>query len=219
MRRLVWNGLGGIIAAAILTIVHVPEVLAFPYHRQVGESEIYSDMPIPAAIDMVLKTSNRLLRHSAIYDPHGYGRRLVLTDGGWRWQLLAVGMPGTLALSRAGSEAIVINRSDVSHDVVFTTATVSGGRSLAQVIAHERTHGLIRHRFGITADLRYPTWVREGYCDYVAGGSTLSDTEAATLVARHQSTPALLHHEARTRVTAALQANGGSVDALFAAAR
>ena len=41
-------------------------------------------------------------------------------------------------------------------------------RRLSDVMAHERTHILIRARFGILNEMRYPAWVRDGYCDDVA---------------------------------------------------
>lgn len=98
---------------------------------------------------------------------------------------------------------------------MFNGQSVAGSRSLSGVLAHERTHGLIRARYGVLADLRYPTWLREGYCDVVAGGGALSDAEAARLKARHETIPALAYHDGRKRVEALLR-RGRSVDALFA---
>ena len=219
-RRRWWRGaIGPGILVLAMTPFFVPEALAFPYHRQVGETQVYSDTPIPDAISGVLARANGLLRTSVIYAPGAYGRRLFLTDGGWRWRLLSFRTLGAFAQTRWGSEPIVINRSDVARDEVTTGASVAGRRSLSGVIAHERTHGLIWHHFGFQADLIYPAWLREGYCDYVAGGGSLSDTAAKQLIARGQWVPALLYYHGRQRVTAKLRANGGSVDALFASAR
>ena len=81
------------------------------------------------------------------------------------------------------------------------------------------THGLIRARFGITSDWRYPAWLREGYCDYVAGGGSLTDAEAARLLSTHHDHPALVYWQGRKRIEAELARNGASVDALFAAHR
>ncbi len=87
------------------------------------------------------------------------------------------------------------------------------------MIAHEQTHGLIRARYGSLADVRYPAWLREGYCDVVAGGGSLSDAQAALLDRRDPSHPALLYYHGRKRVEALLRADGGSVDRLFATAK
>ena len=208
----------GALAALLVTSVFAPEVLAFPHHRTIGDTAIYSDTPLPAELPQVLARSDALLRTSAIYGP-GYGRRIFLTDGGWRWHVLALQLSDTFALTRAFSSAILINRSDVAHDRVFNGGTVGGVRSLSGVIAHERTHGLIRARYGLLADGLYPAWLREGYCDFVAGGGSLSEAQAAGLEAKHQPHPALLYYHGRKRVEAALKAEGGSVDALFRGAQ
>ena len=49
----------------------------------------------------------------------------------------------------------------------------NNARSLSGVIAHEITHLLIRKKFGYWRNLTMPTWKKEGYAEYVAGGSTL----------------------------------------------
>jgi hypothetical protein len=78
------------------------------------------------------------------------------------------------------------------------------------------THGAIRRHFGVLADARYPQWLREGYCDFVAGGGTLSDAEAITLSKANPRDPALAYWRGRQRVAAELSRNGGSVERLFA---
>lgn len=196
----------------------VPEALAFPHHLQIGDTRLYSETLIPeAAARTVLARSDQLLRASQIAGP-GDGRRIFLTDGGWRWLLLAPETQTGIAISRPVVETIIINRSDVVNDDVVAGVGNSGRRSLSGVITHERTHGLIRAHFGLFADWRYPVWLREGYCDLVAGGGTLSDSQAAALKARGQSPRALVYYDGRKRAEARLERNGGSVDRLFAEA-
>ena len=69
---------------------------------------------------------------------------------------------------------VFINACDAANDLVFRNATDSNRRSLSGVIAHETTHLLIRKRFGYFRNLMMPAWKKEGYAEYVAGGSTLS---------------------------------------------
>lgn len=206
----------GILGALLITSAIAPEVLAFPYEQTIGDTTVYSEARVPASMPQLLARSDALLRKSAIYGP-GYGRRIFLTDGGWRWHVLALQTAGAFAFSRPLGEPILVNRSDPARDLVFNGAAVAGTRSLSGVIAHERTHGLIRARYGLLADMTYPAWLREGYCDVVAGGGSLSDAEASRLKARQESVPALLYYDGRKRVEALLKANGGSVDALFGA--
>lgn len=211
-RRWIGTALAGI-AAALVTCTLAPEALAFPYRDTIGDTAVYAERPIPRGMHDVLLRSDALLRRSAIYGP-GYGRRIFLTDGGWRWHVLAGQSSGAFAVSRPLLETIVVNRSDIFRDRVENGRAVAGVRSLSGVIAHERTHGLIRARYGVLADLRFPAWLREGYCDVVAGGGSLSDADAARLKARGERVPALLYYDGRKRVEAELR-RGRSVDALF----
>ncbi len=74
-----------------------------------------------------------------------------------------------------------------------------------------------RRHIGIITYQSKPVWLREGYCDYVAQESSLTASDVAKLKAMGRDHPALLYFAGRRRVAAELAANGGNVDALFAA--
>lgn len=208
---IVAGGLG----IAVVLVVCVPETLAFPHRRTIGDTVIWSEAPVAPALDIILDRAEARLRANGI---RGQGRqRLFLTDGGWRWKVLALRSAGAFAVTRPIGDPIVINRSDPTSDLVFNGRAVAGQRSLSGVVAHERTHGWIRARYGPMADMRYPTWLVEGYADVVAGGGSLSDADAVRLRHSDPAAPALLYYDGRKRVEAALRANGGDVAALFAA--
>jgi hypothetical protein len=136
-----------------------------------------------------------------------------------RWRILSFPVGGAFAVTRPLGSAVVVNRSRVDQDMVWNGAPRPGRRTLSGVVAHEKTHMLIRARFGVTADRVWPRWLIEGYCDHVAGAGSLSDDQAARMIAADQTSSALFYHQARKRVEAALAVNGGSVDALFEAER
>ncbi|OYY79249.1 MAG: hypothetical protein B7Y43_02115 [Sphingomonas sp. 28-62-20] len=189
--------------------------LAFPFHRQIGGHHISAEFPIPSAMDAVLARADQRLSTSAIAVP-GLGSRIFLTNGGWRWRALAKASVSAFAISRPGSELVIVNRSDMVRDLAFNGRRIGGVRPLSQVIAHEMAHGLLRRHFGLAAAQAAPAWKVEGYCDFVAGGGSLSDAEAARLIAAGTDHPALPYYLGRKRVEAILARNGGSVDALFA---
>ena len=120
--------------------------------------------------------------------------------------------PGDL---RQINDTIIINRTDEAA-VVRNGATIGGQRSLAGVVAHEMTHGSLRARLGFAADLTYPQALREGYCDFVAQESSLSDAEALALQRRGAAHPALVYWSGRKRVAEAMARPGASVERLFA---
>lgn len=194
-----------------------PRLLLFPHHRTIGATTVYSDAPVDDDAVAVIGRADALVRGSALFEPDVLDHPVFLTDGGWRWRVLAFQTPTAFAQTRPLSQAIVVNRSSPARDRVFSGD--GAARSLSAVIAHERTHALIRDRFGLVASAAFPVWVVEGYCDHVAGSSTLSDTEAARLVAEGRRTPALVYYQSRKRVDATLEDNGGSVEQLFRTAR
>jgi hypothetical protein len=204
-----------LIVAVLISTMYAPQLLAFPCSAKVGHHAVYSERPIGAAVTAAISKADLLVGRSIL--PTDPNQSIFLTQGGWRWRWLTrSGADGPFALTRAGVETIVVNRSDGAADKVYRRAAPGGERSLSGTLAHEMTHGAIRRHFGLAADLRYPQWLREGFCDYVAGGSTLSDAEATTLSRADPYHPALTYWRGRKRVEAALIRNGGSVDRLFA---
>jgi hypothetical protein len=207
----------GAAAAYIAASIFFPTLLFFPYQRSVGSTRVYSEAPIPDDMLSVISVSNRRLAKSEIFEPGALGGPIFLTDGGLRWDILSIGAPHSFGLTRPAGENVVINRSNAALDKVWngSGSPITGVRSLTGVVTHERTHVLIRAHFGAFADRLYPAWVREGYCDYIAGSSTLSDSEATALRASGSTLPALFYYDSRKRVERILRENGGSVDKLF----
>ena len=198
-----------------VAVVYTPQSLAFPYKQRVGTVTIFAERPIDPRIASELAHAEGLLRASPIYTGP-LDRSLFLTDGGWRWRLLAIQSPGAFAFRRPFSSAIVFNRSDVAADRVMNGRAVGGIRTLSGVIAHETTHIMIANHLGEVRSAMLPTWQQEGYADDVARESSLTDAEAARIRESDPRASALVYYDARRRVAAALSAKGGSVDAFFA---
>ncbi|MFM6932515.1 MAG: hypothetical protein ACKOUT_09765 [Novosphingobium sp.] len=198
----------------------MPSVLAFPHRAQVGTFDIRSEAPLPRAeIERVIADANRRVTSSAIADPQGESRSIYLTQGGWRWNWLALQSRESFGFTRAATSYIVINRSDLASNRMTKGRPVGPGRTLSSIIAHETCHGMERRRYGPLMSVFKPTWLVEGYCDYVAQESTLTEARFADLKARGQHHPAMVYFEGRKKVAAELARNGGDVDKLFAEAK
>jgi hypothetical protein len=208
------QGVALFLVALIGTATAAPQLLAWPYSAEIGGTLIYSETPIPHEMRSVLARSNALLARSPLAAP-GVDRRLFLTDGGWRWELLALTSQGAFALRRPYRDAIIVNSSDVAADRVENGAPVGGVRSLSGVIAHETTHLLVARHIGEWNAFMLPGWKSEGYADYVARESSLRDSDYARLRANGARRPAMFYYESRRRVADALRRNGGDVDALL----
>ena len=202
---------GGAAALIALSPLAAPQVLAFPYKTESAIGPVWSERPIDEVrLGAVTGEARALLAASPIAEPDER-RPIFLTDGGWRWLWLANASRGGFALTRPVSAAVIVNESDVAANTVDNGAAT---RTLSAILAHEFVHGIQRRRYGLGVALK-PQWLTEGYADYVAQESTLSDTEAEALIARGEHHPALPYWEGRKRVASALEANGGNVDALF----
>ena len=202
------------LALLLVSPVAAPQLLAFPYSGQIGAHRVYSEAPITPGLERIVASADALAARSPIAVQPA-DAPIFLTEGGWRWTWLTLTSRGAFAITRPVTENIVVNRHDIATDMVFNGAKFGGRRPLSGTIAHEMTHKAIRRRFGLLSDAKYPEWLREGYCDFVAGGGSLSDGEAHRLIAAGAEHPALEYWRGRNRVAAILQRNGGSVDALF----
>lgn len=203
-----------ILVALLFGVSAAPQLLAFPYSAEIGDTRVYSERPIPPAMAQVLARTRTLLAHSPLDDPALPGA-VFLTDGGWRWSLLALTSRGAFALRRPFRDAIVVNASDPATDRVETGRAIGGRRSLSGVIAHETTHVLVTRRYGEWRAAMLPVWKSEGYADHVAQESSLGDQDYARLRRSGERHPALAYYEGRRRVEDLLRRSGGDVDALF----
>lgn len=207
-----------LVLVAVMTgyaLLEFPAVLMFPHHLRIGRTEIYSEVPIDPAITIVLGRADKLLAASPINQPDLF-RQIVLTNGGWRWHVLAAGAAAGIGLRRPFSSALIFNRSSVAGDWVTNGAALGGTRTLSGAIAHEMTHRLVALHIGQLAAIRLPAWKREGYADYVAGETSLDPGDEARIRAKNPDAPVLVYYEGRRRVASILRENGGSIDALFA---
>ena len=171
--------------AVSLTVLFAPAALAFPHYAEIGTTKVYSTEPILPVLEQQIARADRLLAQSPLYEP-GLRRTLVLTDGGWRWRLMALGHSDTVALRRPFSSVLLFNRSDVAADMMLT-----GSRSLSGTIAHESVHLLTARRFGELRLARMPQWKREGYADYVVQEPSNGAGEEQKIRARWPDAPVL----------------------------
>lgn len=198
-----------LIAAPLMLFSHVPRALAFPHQARFGQTQVLSDTPISARFATTLARADALIKASPLAGGN-LSRTVVLTDGGWRWRLLALTSSDTVAFRRAFSSALVFNRSNVASD-----RAAGGWRSLSGTIAHETAHLLAARRVGELATLSAPGWINEGLADVVAKESPLTDAQARRTRKRNPGARRLFYYDARRRVAAALAANGNSIQALY----
>ncbi len=166
-----------VVASAVLAYVLLlsfPQVL-FAHEVSHKNFKVYSREPLNQNIHSILDNVEARLLLSGInnqevkpkifiFDSHGLYAFFSLYVGA---KSFAKGYPAI------PNENIFVNRSDIANDLVFRNAQADNERSLNGVIAHEATHLLIRKKLGYLKNLALPSWKKEGYSEYIAGGTLL----------------------------------------------
>jgi len=160
------------LGVAYVLLLYFPQPL-FAYSTRYESFQVYSRQPIQPELVAVLDSAEARLKTSPIYDASST-RYIYLTDSYGVYALLSHKAYKSFANSVPFIRNVFINKSDVAADRVFVNREVNNSRSLSGVIAHEITHLFIQKRFGTTNAVLTPTWKNEGYCEYVAGDSTIT---------------------------------------------
>ncbi|HLM01799.1 MAG TPA: hypothetical protein VK400_12145 [Pyrinomonadaceae bacterium] len=183
--RIFRYALTGIFAAYFLTLVFPQYLFAHQVSR--NNFKVYARQPLDEKINHVLDAAQERLAKSPIYDKD-ITERIFISDTFAFYIFQSPLSRKSFATTLPVIGNIRINKADVAGDSVFRETQTDNQRSLSGVIAHEVTHNLIRRKFGLADSLvKMPDWKEEGYCEYVAGETTLSFEEG---VRRWKENPA-----------------------------
>lgn len=163
-----------LIAAAFVFLLVYPQVL-FAHEVRYKNFTVYSRQPLDQNIYTVLDKVEVQLSKSPINDTSVHPK-IFLTNSQKLYSLLSLYI-GQNSFGKGypllPTSNVFINETDISRDLVFRKAPTGNQRSLSGVLAHEITHLHIRKKLGHVRNVTLPTWKKEGFCEYVAGGSTL----------------------------------------------
>ena len=73
---------------------------------------------------------------------------------------------------------------DIAHNISRAFRPDYNERSFVGVAAHEIGHVMIRRRIGFWSARRTPTWIKEGYCEFIAGESSFPKDEGDRLLSQ-----------------------------------
>jgi hypothetical protein len=160
-------GIAGLIYLALLCF---PQVL-FAYNVNAKGVTIYSRAPLPSETTTRIEEALALVGQSELAVP-GRTERIFVCNNPWLYRLLYPVPRDEIAVSFPVTDNIFVRAADLVHDVALGNASIHNRRGFSSTVAHEITHGLIRHRLGVIATMFLRSWVNEGYCDYVARESS-----------------------------------------------
>ena len=151
-----FGGAATLMAAALaafhLTLQFAPHPV-FAYSIREGRFTLYSDRPIGEGERRELVEAGRRIGRCEFDDPR-FEHEVFLCHDEARFALFAWPQHGALGITN------YFGVSFVKADTV---------RSLASLIAHERTHAMIAWRYGAFASWFIDDWKEEGICEYVSG--------------------------------------------------
>ncbi|MBK8340904.1 MAG: hypothetical protein IPK99_13300 [Flavobacteriales bacterium] len=173
--------LGSIGLALLLALALFAISLAWPMwllreRMEYRQFEVYSTKPLDQRILPILDSALARLTTSELYDP-GSHFTIYLCDGPATFALFAPLSQDAFACTYPVIDHIFVAHADVMNDQVLRPAERYNTRTLSGTLAHELTHVMVEHSLGLWMFSSMPDWKHEGYCDHVAGESSIGREE------------------------------------------
>jgi hypothetical protein len=181
----------GALAMLYIGLHAFPQTL-FSHSVTVNGITIYSRSPLPPEASSCTARAAELLKQSELAVPDRH-ESVFVCDSPWLFRLFQPASR-SFAFSVPMTDNVFVAAVDFHKDTCTRSAPDFNTRSFSAVVAHEITHGLIRHRIGLLPALRLPDWVDEGYCDYVSRESSFPEVEGLRLFSSDQSHPSMSYH-------------------------
>lgn len=176
-----------------------PQVL-FAHSVTADGITFYSHAPLQVDVASCAARSRELLQASELAAP-GHPERVFVCDSPWLFTLFCPTSMRAFAASVPVTDNVFLASADFPADLARSSAPLYNTRALSAVVAHEITHGLIRRRLGWLRAASLPTWVTEGYCDYVAREGSFPEATGLALMASGRSNPSPSFHYFEYRQT------------------
>jgi hypothetical protein len=179
----------GVLGVLYMSLHLFPQTL-FAHSVTANDITIYSRSPLPPEATLCAARAADLVKKSELAVPDRH-ERVFVCNAPWLFRLFSPRSPSAFAVSVPVTDNVFVAAVEFPADVVTRSGPGFNRRSFSSVVAHEITHGLIRHRLGLLRGIRLPEWVAEGYCDYVAKESSFPEAFGLQLFAAGQSHPSM----------------------------
>ncbi len=155
-----------------ILLVAFPQLL-FRHSRTYKNFTVYMRQEVPAQIADVLDRAEVLLNASELYDPSDHHRMVFVNSFRLSRYLF---LRNVHFGCNPAIAPIYITSADIPNDIArceLISPDDQRIRTLSNTIVHEITHQLLINHIGWGADRKLPTWIKEGYCDFIAQGSAI----------------------------------------------
>lgn len=166
--------------------------MVFGYKHKYLNCSIFSDRPIDSSINKVLAASLKKVKKSDIYDSTTHFKIFLCNDL-WRFSLFTFGKKNAGAITHSHTTGnIFIRPNDIEKNIIiapdswkFAKPPYSlDDRPLSYFIAHEIIHKILMKNNG-RFNFSTPSWIEEGYADFIAKGDQFNYLENLKLLKLH----------------------------------
>jgi len=168
------------VLAAYLALLIRPDI-AFAYSYEHRQVKVASDRPIDPAIETRIDTALSLIQRSELYDPD-QKFNIYISNHPWRHTLFTRNPKVGGQVVGQLSQNIFIRESDIAaNKIIPPSGTLADmeNRPLTYYFAHEMTHAMQARRDRFMRH-KTPSYVMEGYADYIGKGDGFDFDEAIT---------------------------------------
>ena len=155
-------------------VLNQPQIL-FHYSVASGNIVLYADEPFPPEAGVrVLSAAQRRLALTPLYSEHG-NYNVFICNSRWRRFIFFnkdYGVGGVAQYPATPHVFLTAAAIDRNRILSSRGTPVMDDRTLDYFIAHEIVHQVTGRKLGAVRWLMLPAWVREGYADYIARGSS-----------------------------------------------
>jgi hypothetical protein len=174
-----------VLSVSLLLLICFPRPL-FAHSISFEGLTLYSDKPfVPEAGTQVLAMAKAKLVRSPLYR-EGEEHAVFICNERWRQRIFFTYVYGVGGVNYYPiTTNVYLRDADIAANRLIGPSgqPLAADRSLDYFIAHEITHTLTGRRVGGLGNRKLPRWVREGYADHVARGTTFDYASAVRALA------------------------------------
>lgn len=173
-----------ILSLVWFTVGEFPQ-LVFGSPTQVGRFAIYGQTARPEQMRSVLDQSEGLIEkhHGAL--PNSI---VVIVTSTWLYSAINPFARNSFAATRRIGDVVWIREGSFAENSSRSGHIAHNTRSLSSVIAHESIHVALHADLGTIKLWRIPSWLEEGYCEYVANETSYPFQAGVTRVLANHPT-------------------------------
>ncbi len=178
---------------------------------------VHSMDEIPPETSTLLQQVHERVSKSELYHPE-MQYDIFICNSDWLYTVLAPRGRDGFGACFPITDNIFLSNVDLRNNISFAYREDFNDRPFVAVVAHEITHVLLRQETGLWGEQKAPTWLKEGYCEMIAGESSFPAVMGNILLAigEKEGGGSFIYFKYRRMVEYLIQIEGRSIRELLA---